>query len=260
MNDLKTHPDRQLGDAWRHWNGRLDSDSHGSAAKKGTFLGLTFGLLIAFGVLLFGINYLIGPRLSQVHPKLLLAMTSFFIMLWLAVFILFVILLLSVWRGTGKMARRLPQTLPLRFFVPAIYRMGRLAGRSSYQITHSFIQVHNSWIRLLARKSDAGKILILLPRCLQKTLLDQVRRFSIMRRIPVYVVSGGEMARRIIEEREPRAVIGVACERDLLAGLRDLSPNIQMIGIPNLRPEGPCRNTLIDFHELEMAVQAFQNR
>ena len=260
MTVTKTPPDRQLGDAWRHWNGRLDAESYGSAAKKGTFLGLTFGLLFFSGVLLFGLDYLIGPRLSQVHPGLLSAVNIFFIVSWLAVFLLFCVMLFSVWRGTSMMARRLPQSLPLRFFVPAVYRLGRLAGRSADQITHSFIQVHNAWIRLLARKSDAGKILILLPRCLQKTLLDQVRRFSLMRRIPVYVVSGGEMARRIIEEREPRAVIGVACERDLMAGLRDLSPDIQMIGIPNLRPEGPCRNTLIDFHELEMAVQAFQNR
>jgi uncharacterized protein len=260
MTGPNKHPDRQLGDAWIHWNGRLDAESNGSAANKGTFLGLTFGLLIFSGVLLFIIDYLIGPRLSQVDPRLLHAVTAFFLVLWLSAFMLFGILLFSVWRGKGKMARRLPQSLPMRFFVPAVYRLGRLAGRPSDQITHSFIQVHNSWVRLLARKSDAGKILILLPRCLQKTLLDQVRRFSLIRHIPVYVVSGGEMARRIIEQREPKAVIGVACERDLLAGLRDLSPDIQMIGIPNLRPEGPCRNTLIDFHELETAVQAFQNR
>ena len=74
----------------------------------------------------------------------------------------------------------------------------------------------------------------------------------------MYIVTGGEMARRIIEEKAPDAVIGVACERDLLAGIRDLRPGIQLIGIPNLRPEGPCRDTLIDFNELEQAVGVFQ--
>jgi len=259
MDDSSPHPDRQLGDAWAQWDGHVDTESANSVSKKGTFLGLTLGLLLLSGVLFFGIEYLIGPRLRQLHPGLLSLVAVLFFSVWGAALVLFGALVLLVVRGRGRMARLLPQSLPLRFFVPAVYRLGRLAGRSRDQITHSFILVHNSWIRLVARKSDAEKIMILLPRCLQKTLLDQVRRFSLMRRIPVYVVSGGEMARRIIEERGPKAVIGVACERDLLSGIRDLCPRIQIIGIPNQRPEGPCRNTRIDFHELEIAVQAFQN-
>jgi hypothetical protein len=250
--------ERQLGDAWAHWSGRLNADENDSRSQKRLFLSLTFGLLVFWGILLYGVDYLIWPRLRELHRGLPGIVTILFSCIWGAVFVLYLVLIFSVWTGKKGLARRLPRSLPLRFLVPTVYRLGRLAGKSRDQITHSYLQVHNSWIRLLAGKPDAGKMLILLPRCLQKPLLDQVRRFSIMRQIPVYIVTGGEMARRIIEEKAPDAVIGVACERDLLAGLRDLRPGIQLIGIPNLRPEGPCRNTLIDFRELERAVGVFQ--
>ncbi len=258
MADAKTQSDRQLGDAWAHWNGRLDADEKDSHSRKSLFLGLIFGLLVLWGGLFYGIDYLIGPRLREIHPGLPGFVNSLLSIIWSTVFILYLVLLFSVWTGKKGLARRLPRSLPLRFLVPTVYRLGKLIGKSRDQITHSFILVNNRWIRVLAFKPNAARILILLPRCLQKPLLDQVRRFSIMRQIPVYIVNGGEMARRIIEEKAPNAVIGVACERDLLSGIRDLCPRIQIIGIPNLRPEGPCRNTLIDFDELEQAVGVFQ--
>jgi uncharacterized protein len=258
MGSLKPEADRQLGDAWTQWNGRFDADENDSRSRKRLFLSLTFGLLVLWGVLLYGVDFLIWPRLRELHRSLPGIVTVLLSGVWGAVFILYLVLIFSVWTGKNGLARRLPRSLPLRFLVPPVYRLGRLAGKSRDQITHSYIQVHNSWIRLLAAKSGAGKMLILLPRCLHKPLLDQVRRFSITRQIPMYVVSGGEMARRIIEEKAPDAVIGVACERDLLAGIRDTCPNVQLIGISNRRPEGPCRNTLIDFNELERAVGVFQ--
>lgn len=213
-----------------------------------------------WGVLLYGVNFLIGPRLRGLHRDLPGIVTILLSGIWGTVFVLYLVLIFSIWTGKKGLARRLPRSLPLRFLVPTVYRLGRLIGKSRDQISHSYILVHNCWIRLLAVKSDAGKMLILLPRCLHKPLLDQVRRFSIMRQIPIYIVNGGEMARRIIEEKAPDAVIGVACERDLLAGIKDIFPNVQLIGIPNRRPEGPCRNTLIDFHELEQAVGVFQQK
>jgi hypothetical protein len=257
---MDTFSGRRLGDAWIHWSGQLRSDENDSSSRKRIFIGLTFGLLILCGSLIFLIDYLIQPRLGQLHPSLPGAVTICLFSIWGAVLLLFLFMALSVWIGKNRLARRLPKSLPLRFFLPPVYRLGRMIGRSKDQISNSFIHVHNGWIRLLAHQSSAGKILILLPRCLHKNVLNQVRRFSLMRHIPMYVVSGGETARRIVEEKDPDAVIGVACERDLLAGIRDLCPKVQIIGIPNHRPEGPCRNTLINFHELEQAVSIFQKQ
>ena len=61
----------------------------------------------------------------------------------------------------------------------------------------------------------------------------------------------------MIRTERPSAVIGVACERDLISGIRDVSPLLPTIGITNQRPEGPCKNTLIDMDALRRAIETF---
>jgi hypothetical protein len=39
--------------------------------------------------------------------------------------------------------------------------------------------------------------------------------------------------------------VAVACERDLVSGIRDAWP-LPVIGLINERPEGPCVNTRVD--------------
>jgi hypothetical protein len=48
----------------------------------------------------------------------------------------------------------------------------------------------------------------------------------------------------------------VACERDLTSGIQDTHP-LPVYGILNERPEGPCRNTLVDLTTLEKALRFF---
>jgi hypothetical protein len=49
-------------------------------------------------------------------------------------------------------------------------------------------------------------------------------------------------------------VIGVACERDLLSGIRDVRHKLSVLGIANTRPNGPCRDTQINLAELEATL------
>jgi hypothetical protein len=46
----------------------------------------------------------------------------------------------------------------------------------------------------------------------------------------------------------------VACERELLEGLREIG-GVPVICITNRRPEGPCKNTEVDLEEFEAAVR-----
>ena len=112
-------------------------------------------------------------------------------------------------------------------------------------------------IRTRARKVKPENLLILLPRCLQKQIIDRITTFAKEFQIPVYTVSGGTKAREIVTKLRPAAIIGVACERDLLSGIQEILNKIPVIGIPNLRPEGPCKNTVIDWGDFERAVQTF---
>ncbi len=78
--------------------------------------------------------------------------------------------------------------------------------------------------------------------------------------VGVFTVGGGGAARKIILKERPSSVIGVACERDLISGIQDVSPKITTIGITNKRPEGPCLNTIIDLDDIRKAIQTLTGK
>ena len=64
---------------------------------------------------------------------------------------------------------------------------------------------------------------------------------------------------KIIIDNKPKAVIAVACERDLTSGIQDMK-HIPVLGVFNKRPNGPCVDTLIDIHEIENAINFLTNK
>ena len=72
-------------------------------------------------------------------------------------------------------------------------------------------------------------------------------------RVKLRVATGGTLARKWIKETKPKAVIAVACERDLSAGIQDTG-ELPVLGVLNCRPHGPCLNTDVDVAEIERAL------
>jgi hypothetical protein len=52
------------------------------------------------------------------------------------------------------------------------------------------------------------------------------------------------------------AVVAVACEKELREGMRATFPK-PVLGIINLRPNGPCRDTDVDVAQVEDAMRWF---
>jgi hypothetical protein len=73
----------------------------------------------------------------------------------------------------------------------------------------------------------------------------------------VFIVPGGELARQLIRDHNPSRIIAVACERDLVSGIQDVAPVIPTYAVPNCRPEGPCKNTIVDLKLIEEALILF---
>lgn len=67
------------------------------------------------------------------------------------------------------------------------------------------------------------------------------------------VASGGTLARQIIREQRPQAIIAIACERDLISGLEDVFP-LPAVGLLNSLPYGPCLNTDVDLAALRRLI------
>ena len=57
-----------------------------------------------------------------------------------------------------------------------------------------------------------------------------------------------------VKEAKPKAIIAIACERDLASGMADVFP-IPVIGVLNQRPNGPCCNTTVDIKKVREAVE-----
>lgn len=118
------------------------------------------------------------------------------------------------------------------------------------------------------------RLLLLLPHCLQVDrcnirLTHNVRNceqcgeceirdligIADRNRLELFVATGGNLARRIVQDVRPEAIVAVACERDLSSGIADTWP-LPVIGIPNERPFGPCLNTRVDLGKVEEAIMA----
>ncbi|MBI2341820.1 MAG: DUF116 domain-containing protein, partial [Deltaproteobacteria bacterium] len=63
--------------------------------------------------------------------------------------------------------------------------------------------------------------------------------------------------RKRVKELMPSPKIGIACERELVSGIRDVENKIPVNGQQNPRPNGPCKDTLIDVEELKKAVEFY---
>lgn len=157
---------------------------------------------------------------------------------------------------------------------PIAIMLGRLLDIDKEQIERSFIEVSNQLVREKRIKVSAERLLLLLPHCLQLDTCPHkiTRQVQNCRRcgrcqigplltmaeqygIHVAVVTGGTLARKVVQTVRPRAVLAVACERDLTSGIQDIFP-LPVVGIINERPEGPCLNTRVDLQAIEKNITA----
>lgn len=235
-----------------------------------SFLTLLFLFLI--GTILYLISY---RRLEGIYPFLpyllliiiggLLGFTAFNLLS----------LVIGITRGKGIVyAESLRKTF-FKFLYPIMSSLGRLLGISKEKIQEIFIDVNNLLIRSNKRYVKPERLLVLLPHCIQFDECDikitsdvykcagcgrcEIKDLAEMAReanIQLSVATGGGLARRIVEKKKPEAIIAVACERELSSGIIDSYP-LPIIGIINLRPYGPCFNTMVDLNEVKEALRYF---
>ncbi|MBN1282574.1 MAG: DUF116 domain-containing protein [Proteobacteria bacterium] len=245
---------RNLGDEWLDWDGR---DEGHIREGKALFLmaAAAFALLACAAAAAF--VYLIAPRIAEWHrllPPFAWLMAALFGALFLA---WYAQLFITVAGGRKVLFSPLALKPLYDLVFSGAFRVARLFKISRDRMGHSFIKVSNSISRAVKPADRQENLLILLPRCLTKEQLQQINALKEIYPITIHTVSGGELARKKVKEVRPTAVIGVACERDLVSGIRDVGTTFSVIGITNRRPEGPCRNTHIDMQELIGSIEFF---
>jgi len=249
--------DRKLGTEWKHWRGDLNGTVMETQAGKRTFMGVLLVSWFFLGALTALGWYLIAPRLSQFHAALPLYVALGLAAGWLLMGLWFALMALSLITQRDFLLHFKGKTISLTFLIPMAFRLGQRLGISRDRLSHSFVNVSNLLIRTRVRKVKAEELIVFLPRCLQPALIKKIVQITEVLGVPTFTVSGGSKVRKLILEHRPKAVIGVACERDLLSGIQDVIDKMPVIGIPNLRPEGPCKNTLIHWPDFENALTTF---
>ncbi|MBU4484483.1 DUF116 domain-containing protein [bacterium] len=257
MTDANADKKRRLGDEWEDWNGYDEGIIN---EGKGLFITFASFVVVLVNAGLFVTLYFVYPRLAQLHPAL--PMFVFIsVVLFLLVSILWSIqLFLTSIFETNFFFKKAQAFIAFEVLFNKVFNLATLLRISRDRMGHSFIKVSNSITRAYIKEipqDKKGKILILLPRCLKKEQLQQLNSFKEKYNLEVATVPGGELARKKVKEIRPSFIIGVACERDLVSGIRDVASKIPALGVINKRPEGPCINTFIDMDEIEDAIQFY---
>ena len=186
-----------------------------------------------------------------------------------------VTLIFTVLWGRNLFINRKSRGVVIRFLFPILVVLGRTLGISKDELRRSFISVNNRLVLAEVKKVKPEKLLILIPHCLQfhgcgvritsnienckacgKCKIKDLVAISKHYGVSISVATGGTIARRIVDEKRPEVIIGVACERDLASGIQDTYP-IPVYGILNKRPNGPCFDTDVDLGVVEMGIRTF---
>ena len=244
---------RKLGDEWVDWDGRVDDASADTDGR--VFVGLAMASIVFILGVTALLWWLISPRLHQIgqvpaaifkYGYLVLAGV---LVLWLGLFI---------WGALSK--RPFLSTLVIvpkmvNLLLDVSIRIGRIFGVSRDRLANSFLKLHNLFIESDPKRVTADRMLLLTPRCLTRDNNQALRDMRDRYGFVMATADGGTEARRKIRETRPSLIIAIACERDLLTGFVDVNPHIPVIGFPNYRPCGPCKDTEVDLAQIESAVK-----
>jgi uncharacterized protein len=248
--------DRRLGHEWDEWDGRPLPNRGNYDSPPALFFGWSaLALAVGLGLVALAL-YLLAPRLAGLHPSLpgflwaTLAVTSAALWLWWGV------LFLSYGTGRALLPERLAERGPFLRLMRLTSRVAGQFGRRDW-VENASVKVYNALALLRRRKVGKGELLLLIPRCLSKDTLDGVLGIAGKYGVPVFVATRGQLARRVIRERRPRAVVAVACERDMVSGLHDVAGKIPVLGLTMTLPSGPCKDALLNLGQLEDWVRAY---
>lgn len=248
--------DRRLGHEWDEWDGRPLPQRGDFSAPPSLFFwfgGLT--LAAAFAVLAATL-FLLAPRLAQLVPGAPAALWTALGVAAVAAWVWFALAVVSHYVKLNLLPERLLERGPLLRLMNLTSYVARPFGQRD-RVEHAGIDAYNAYVLRRGRRFGRGELLVLIPRCLSKEALDGVLGIAGRYDVPVFVATRGQLARRAIRERRPRAVVAVACERDMTTGLRDVAGKLPVLGLTMRLPNGPCRDAAIDLPVLDEWVRTW---
>ncbi len=255
-NLIRIEVDRRLGHEWDEWDGRPLPGGGSFDTPPGRFFAYAARTLAFVAGVLYLALYLLGPRLAifwEALPEaLVLALTVLTVVAW----VWFGLLAASYYGPALLLPERLAERGPFLALMRWTSQVARRFGVRDW-VEHAAVEVYNGLASRRGRKVGKGELLVLIPRCLSKEALDGILDVAGRYDVPVFVATRGQLARRAIRERRPRAVVAVACERDMVSGLHDVAAKVPVLGLTMRLPSGPCKDAAVDVAKFESWVKSF---
>lgn len=162
--------------------------------------------------------------------------------------------------------RILKELLYLIFIISMKFKKQNLNNK----IANIFLNLNNKIVLKKLKTKKNGKILILLPHCLQfydceykvtsniencrnckkcviSNFLDLKKLYK--NNIEIKIATGGTLARKFVKDLKPSLILAVACKRDLISGIKDAEP-FPVYGIFNEILGEPCINTTVSIKKI----------
>jgi len=261
----------QLGPLWRE--GEREGRSLGTSGPgKILFLSLSSLSLLLMLALLWLLFFLLEPRFTALSEKALVGLSLTLKLAGAATIVLTTSEFFSAATGFRLISRSLGQLWVVCFLLPFSERLGSIFGFPADRVKASFLAFNNALVRAETNRRARSRVLLLLPHCLQNSacsrmLSGDIRNcaecgscsvYELKQLLPKYgfetrIVGGGGLALKVVDEFQPDGVVGVACERELVAALREIR-KVPVLAVSNWRPEGPCRNTKVIVDQVDAAL------
>jgi uncharacterized protein len=135
-----------------------------------------------------------------------------------------------------------------------------------------FVSLNNLLTRFRRIKVLPGNLLLLVPRCLQKNgcaqtlgeTIDDCKAcgqcnvtelLAIRDEFGIHcsLAAGGREALAFVRNPQIKAVVAVACEKELTQGILAVFPK-PVLGVLNIQTNGPCRNTRLNPDAVRTAI------
>ena len=158
----------------------------------------------------------------------------------------------------------------LKVLYPLYMLVGAFVPSKKEALQTGIIRMNNALIE--RAHLNTKKLLLLMPHCLQvdkceirittdvhkckgcgNCEIKDLVRIADDYGLDLHVATGGNLARRVVSDVRPEAIVAVACERDLSSGIVDVYP-MPVYGVSNLRPFGPCLNTKVEIEKVKAAI------
>lgn len=257
---IVSQKDRRLGDEWVDWNGTVDSQPQETDESITTFVLLGGVIIFVFLSLIPLVWYLIKPRMEQI------SLPASNLIEWFGIGFMSVFALATLaetfWLlklGKSLFPYRWTEKVLLSILPRAVW-LGAKFGVSRDRVGNSFIKIHNLVTKSSVKTFSAERLLVLLPRCLKKEARSEIMSKINGDAFKILTAGGGEEAREAIQRYRPALILALACERDLMSGIKDVAEKIPVLAVANRRPEGPCKNTYVSLEELEEALKFIADR